>query len=72
VTQRGATTLLEYALPIDHQADGLILTLSARAVFARKKETARELGLLRVFALPQSAATQCTGTGETFSMNGPR
>lgn len=46
VTQRGAATLAKHAVPIDHQADGLMLTLS-------------ELGMLRLFALPQSVAAQC-------------
>lgn len=38
--------LLRHAFPIDHQTDGLMLTLS-------------ELGLLRLYLLPQSVVSQC-------------
>ena len=46
VTQRGASTLLDNTVPIDHQADGLMLTLS-------------DLGWLRLYGLPRSVASQC-------------
>ena len=46
VTQTGARTLLKYALPMDHQVDGLFLTL-------------HELSLLRFHMLRQSVVSQC-------------
>ena len=46
VTRAGARILLDHAFPMDHQADGLFLTLS-------------DLGLWRMYMLPHSVASQC-------------
>lgn len=46
VTRRGAQILLHHAVPMDHQSDGLLVTLS-------------DLGLLRLHLWPQSVVSQC-------------
>ena len=64
VTQRGATILLNHSLPLDHQMDGLFLTL-------------HELGLLRLRMLRTSVVSQCIdaenreGSWHTHSINSP-
>ena len=65
VTQRGATILLNHSLPLDHQVDGLFLTL-------------HELGLLRLRMLRASVVSQCIdaenreGSWHTHSINSSR
>jgi GR25 family glycosyltransferase involved in LPS biosynthesis len=46
VTRKAVDVLLQHAFPMDHQSDGLMLTL-------------HELGMLRVYLLPQSVSSQC-------------
>ena len=46
ITQRGAALLLKHGFPLDHQVDGLFLTL-------------HQLGLLRLHMLRQSVVSQC-------------
>jgi GR25 family glycosyltransferase involved in LPS biosynthesis len=46
VTRKAVDVLLQHAFPMDHQSDGLMLTLY-------------ELGMLRVYLLPQSVSSQC-------------
>jgi hypothetical protein len=46
LTRKGAQVLLQYSFPIDHQVDGLFLTL-------------QQMGLLRVHMASQSLVKQC-------------
>ena len=49
ITQQGAQILKKHAFPLDHQVDGLFLTL-------------HQLGLLRLHMLRQSVVSQCMNT----------